>query len=271
MDSIEKIIAMDVNKYITWLFKHTPTTRKEKKEHVLSGIQFEGERNIANFRKWIDIVFYKTKYWEGFTEQKKDNFPFWRENSFKYEQDFFNFRSEGSPLPVEVLKEYEYQRIIEKLNSERFAQTINDLINAWLTKDIYTLAEVCGIIDHAKSIYYQIIELDSTDDSTFEFYLTEKGKFIYPFLLNEFTGEKGVGMVCMIYALKKFNYVDSDIFETIKKDMAGFQKCLNASFGNTGSSSGFRDKVNDLRPHQHKKITEIQRKIASYIHDNEII
>lgn len=146
----EVLLQLDTDKYAEWALSHKEITREEKKKSVIYSIGLR-EKTFTNYRKAINEIFFKTKYWKAPTYQEKANFPLWRKGAFDRRLIYFNFICEGNSLPLEITLNEENKEIIQSLHRFHNKSLIN-LYNRWLPEDFYELAELLGVIDYLKFI-----------------------------------------------------------------------------------------------------------------------
>lgn len=137
---------LDIDGYINWVLNSKAITRPEKKSNAMRLVEYK-EKNITTYRRAIKEVFYDTQYWKEATEQDKDNFPFWREDSLKQETKRFEWLNEGNALPLKEVVRLEHLRIQDQTNNFHYDQLLN-LYDRQLTKDFYELAILSGKIDY---------------------------------------------------------------------------------------------------------------------------
>lgn len=247
------VLEMDLNKYTDWIFSHTSYSRSKKKYNVFRLMEYQ-EKTISNYRKYIDVVFNRTKYWQEPTDFERDSFPVWRKMTTKEHSQYFEYNLCGSALSFKKIKNIEFKRLSDLLNSTDYAPTMGNLIDGHLTSDFYKLAEVCGIIDHIQELQSREEKKAINNNVTvlkdekqpiklinFKGYLFKEGKEIYPFLLEQFTDCKSPKQIaCMIVALKNFNYISEELGNNQEARLTKLHKNLELSFGKIGSRQGLR-------------------------------
>ena len=230
------VLAMDLEKYTAWLFSQVPKTRVEKKKKVEHCMYYE-EKTISNYRRWIDEIFYKNKYWKAPTAHEIDSFPLWRKMEFDRLQKWYKEKQGQGIAGFDFLKIKELKNIIDSINNSHQWHIYNDIINANFVDDYYFLASNCGMIDHAKAVYkedkeipFKVIQKSkkkSTPELSFEYYLSEKAKKIYPALLKEYKNPKSMIITKIVYCLNQKDYINQEGLN----NQSALHRSLRVSFG----------------------------------------
>lgn len=103
---------------------------------------------VINTNRHIDKVI------STLDDTQRDNFMAWKDIRVNIETKFFQWKSEGSAMPLEWLRKNEFTRIIKVFNSnQEYLSSLFEIeTDKFNTVNLRPLAETLGLIEYVQSI-----------------------------------------------------------------------------------------------------------------------
>ena len=148
------IMELDLEKYLNNGPLQIKAIRGAKKRVLNDRMKFQ-QKTIANYRSVIARFNSPDCAFKFPIDQNKDNFPVWRNTVFQNLQNVFAIQKKTSIHSLENLKQVELKNIILALNLSPTDQAYAYVLENQPIDNYVALASLCGLIDHAKAVYYE--------------------------------------------------------------------------------------------------------------------